>query len=162
MKDAHRLTSPYSEDIIKLIELHFQQLGQSIGGKLAISLGKEKIDGGEISMEYILLRFKEPKRLIFNNEPLTPFLTIASEMMNNNRYHHLIVEGVKLITTQNQFVVIAALLAAYEVFNISYPLSTKFTLQTMTGIVFKTRDFNLSLGAQRFLDTVGLKHVHHV
>ncbi|CAF0934962.1 unnamed protein product [Didymodactylos carnosus] len=42
---------------------------------------------------------------------------------------------------------------AYEVFNISYPLSTKFTLQTMNGIVFKTRDFNLSLGAQRFLDT---------
>ncbi|CAF4489341.1 unnamed protein product, partial [Didymodactylos carnosus] len=70
MRDANRLTSPFYDDIIKLVELRFRQLGQSIGGKLSVSLDKENIDDDELPLaivEFMLLRFKEPKRLLFNN-----------------------------------------------------------------------------------------------
>ncbi|CAF1325793.1 unnamed protein product [Didymodactylos carnosus] len=145
VKDAQRSTFPYQDDFMKGIQLRFKQLANGIGGKLSLALQKEKID-------------EEPKRLLFNREPLTPFPTLSTEIMNNSRNYTLFVEGVKLFTTDNQCAAVAGFLATYEVFNLSYSNNIRDTLHTLNGLVFKTRDFDLCRGAQRFLHSVSSKN----
>ncbi len=64
----------------------------------------------------------------------------------------VIIEYNRLISTNSQVEAMVALIGAYEIFNIEYPLKVRATLEVLNGLSFKKRSFSLSLAAKRFLN----------